>query len=134
MTFLLDTNVLSAIRQRQPGPFSWLRDTPLDLCHLSVISLGEVEKGIATALLRDPPFAGRLQSWLATLKADFADRTFSVDVAIALEWGRISAGRTRGPADALIAATAIVYGLTLVTRNIRDFEDLPIKLLNPWGT
>lgn len=130
--YLLDTNVISAIRQKQPAPFSWLAAVPLNRCYLSVISLGEVEKGIAMALVRDPPFATILRAWLAALRTDFDPRTLPVSEPIALEWGRIAAKRTRAAADALIGATALAHGLTLVTRNTRDFDDLGIPLLNPW--
>ena len=130
--YLLDTNVVSAVRQKQPGPFAWLASVPLHHCYLSVISLGEVEKGITLALARDPRFADLLRIWSGRLRVDFLSRILPVSEPVALEWGRIAAGRTRSTADALIAATAITHGYTLVTRNTRDFEDLPVALLDPW--
>jgi predicted nucleic acid-binding protein len=131
--FLLDTNVVSAIRQRGREPLAWLLRVHLGDCWLSVISLGELEKGVVFAKKRDLVFATRLQGWHETLRDQFAARTLPIDTATALAWGEIAAGRSRGVADALIAATAIVHDLTLVTRNTRDFDDLPLKLFNPWG-
>ncbi len=131
--FLLDTNVVSAIRQRGREPLAWLLRVQLGDCWLSVISLGELEKGIILARKRDLPFATRLQGWHETIRDHFAARTLPIDTATALAWGEISAGRSRGVPDSLIAATAIVHDLTLVTRNTRDFDDLPLKLFNPWA-
>jgi len=105
----------------------------LETCWVSVISLGELEKGITLARKHDLSFATRLHEWRETMRDEFAARTLPIDMATALVWGEIAAGRTRSVADAFIAATAIVNDLTLVTRNTRDFDDLPLKLFNPWG-
>lgn len=99
---------------------------------LSVITVGEIEKGIHIRRRRDERAAQRLQLWLQETQADFSDRILPVNERIALAWGRIASGRTRSVADGLIAATAQVHGLTLVTRNTRDFEDLNLPLVNPW--
>lgn len=132
MTFLIDTNVLSELRRQSPQVRGWMAATPGIRLYCSVISLGEIEKGIERRRKPDPDFAARLDLWLATLCQEFGDRALPVTADIALVWGRIAAGRSRDTADALIAATAIVHGLTLVTRNSRDFEDLPLTLVNPW--
>lgn len=134
MTYLLDTNLISDVRRRVSSVTSWFAGADPATIHFSVITIGEIEAGIVRQRRTDPGFATQLAHWLDRLRADYAERVLPVSEPIALEWGRISAGRTRGPADALIAATAITHGLTLVTRNIRDFEDLPIKLLNPWSS
>jgi toxin FitB len=97
-----------------------------------VITLGEIERGIVLVKRRDVMAAFILETWFQNIQSEHAQSILSVSENVALEWGRISALRTRNIADALIAATAIVHNLTLVTRNIADFSDLPIKLMNPW--
>lgn len=99
---------------------------------LSVMTIGELEKGIRRREMRDPPSAVTLREWLEAMRVEESERILPITEAVALAWGRIAAGRTRNIADALIAATAIVHNLTLVTRNTRDFEDLSLPLVNPW--
>jgi predicted nucleic acid-binding protein len=83
--------------------------------------------------LRDQPvFGAELQVWVAEIEKAFNDRLLGVDASIAHLWGRITSDRTRPPIDCLIAATALHHGLTLVTRNTRDFADTGVLLLNPW--
>lgn len=130
--FLIDTNVLSELRRQAPPVRQWIEETQGLRLYCSVISLGEIEKGIERRRQPDPELAQRLELWLDGLCRNFGDRALPVTPEIAMAWGRIAAGRTRDIADALIAATAIVHGLTLVTRNTRDFEDLPLTLFNPW--
>ncbi len=97
-----------------------------------MITLGEIERGIVLIKRRDATAASILETWFQNIKREYAQSILPVSEDIAIEWGRISALRTRNIADALIAATAIVHNLTLVTRNVTDFSDLPIKLINPW--
>ena len=130
--FLLDTNVVSEARRRTPEAVDWLKSADPDKLYLSVISLGEIERGIAMKQREDRPAAGHLAVWLETLRREFADRLLPIGDEIALEWGRIAALRPRGDADGLIAATAIVHDLILVTRNTADFEDTRAPLINPW--
>ncbi len=111
---------------------AWLARVRSDDMTLSVVTLGEIEKGIQIRRRRDVRAADRLQLWFDELKADFGDRILPVDEAVALAWGRIAAGRSRSITDGLIAATAQVHGLTLVTRNTRDFADLGVPLVDPW--
>lgn len=131
--YLLDTTVLSELRRLRPPVHQWLVTQTSDNLFISVISLGEIEKGIRRAAKTDGAFSVRLQHWLAETRDLFAANTLPITAEIALAWGRIAAGRTRDTADALIAATALVHGLTLVTRNMRDCADLPLKLLDPWA-
>jgi predicted nucleic acid-binding protein len=130
--FLLDTNVVSAVRKRHPAPAAWMRRQPRDVFYLSVVTLGEILSGARRRALRDPAAGEALEAWLNRLRGEYANRVLPIDEAIALEWGRIAALRTRGVADGLIAATAIVHGLTVATRNVADFADTGVALVNPW--
>lgn len=134
--YLLDTNVVSEQYKSRPNPnvLSFFQALPESRLYLSVITLGELRKGATVKRKSDPLTALRLGIWIDGLEAAFADQLLNVDRAIATTWGEISADRTRPFADTLLAATAIVHNLTLVTRNMADFAGLPVKLLNPWQT
>lgn len=130
--YLVDTNVVSEARRGTPQAAAWLKSVdPFDI-HLSVITLGEIMRGIAFKDKSDPAAAAQLATWLQTLRHHHADRILPITDQIAIEWGRIAALRTRGDADGLIAATAIVHDLMLVTRNVADFEDTRATVINPW--
>ncbi len=130
--YLLDTNVVSDARRGAPPVTGWLRTVQPQAIWFSVIAFGEIQTGIEKLWKSDRPRAETLLAWLNQLKTEHASHILPITTEIALEWGRVAAGRTRGAPDALIAATAIVHGLTLVTRNTRDFEDLPLTMFNPW--
>ena len=130
--YLVDTNVISEARRGTREAVDWLRAVQAGSLYLSVITLGEIAKGIALKERQDRAAAAPLTAWLQGLRRNFASRILPVTDAIALEWGRIAAERPRGDADGLIAATAIVHDLILVTRNVGDFEDTRVSLLNPW--
>ncbi len=133
MSFLLDTNVVSEIRRgRDPHVRAWAREVEDVDLHLSVMTLGEIRKGIDLLRGRDRPQAGVFDSWLAELHTRFADRIVPIDARIAEQWGQLNAAATRNTVDSLIAATAHVHGLTVVTRNTRDFEGCGVPVLNPW--
>jgi predicted nucleic acid-binding protein len=104
---------------------------PLDV-HLSVITLGEVMRGIALKQKSDPRTAGHLTEWLQKLRRDHADRILPITDQVAVEWGRVAALRPRGDADGLIAATAIIHDLIIVTRNVDDFNDVGVSVISPW--
>jgi predicted nucleic acid-binding protein len=138
MSFLLDTNVVSEWTKPRPntGVISWLDEADEDRVFLSVATLAELRHGVE----RLAPGARRkkLDSWLREdLPLRFESRVLAVTAEVADEWGRVVArceagGRQLAAMDGLIASTAIVHGLTLVTRNTADFETALKSLLNPW--
>jgi predicted nucleic acid-binding protein len=133
LSFLLDTNVVSEIRRsRDPQVCAWVEKVEDVDLHVSVMTLGEIRKGIELLRCRDPAQAEVFASWLDELHTRFADRIVPIDAGVAEEWGRLNATATRNTVDGLIAATAGVHGLTVVTRNTGDFEGCGVPLLNPW--
>ena len=130
--YLVDTNVISEARRGTTEAISWLRSVTPSTIYLSVLTLGEIMKGVAMKERTDRLAAGRLAEWLQDLRRDHADRILPITDAIAIEWGRIAALRPRGDVDGLIAATAIVHDLILVTRNVADFDDTRVSIVNPW--
>ncbi|MER9298880.1 type II toxin-antitoxin system VapC family toxin [Mesorhizobium sp. M0621] len=130
--YLLDTNIVSDVQRRLPKPTEWLTSVDPTSVSLSVITLGEIERGIVKLRKVDSEKATRLDLWLRELRRDNADRILAVTEDVALAWGRITASRTRGSADTLIAATALVHDLILVTRNVADFDDTGVTVFNPW--
>jgi predicted nucleic acid-binding protein len=130
--FLLDTCVLSEARRRTPAAVAWLANAEPDKQFVSAITLGEISKGIALHFRKDPVAAASLGNWLDNLRGQFADRVLPVDAAVAIAWGRMMAVRTLPVADGLIAATARVHGLVLVTRNVADFAGTGVEIVNPW--
>jgi toxin FitB len=135
MTFLIDTNVLSETRKRQPdtGVIEWVTATPSDRLYVSVLTLGEIEQGIARIRGRgDHQQAAALERWLREIEVGFADRILPVSLPVASAWGRQQHVQPLPVVDALIAATARVKGLTVVTRNVKDFQRIGIQVLNPF--
>jgi predicted nucleic acid-binding protein len=136
VTFLLDTNVLSETRKREPAPglLDWITATPPDRLHVSVLTLGEIEQGIARVRARgDRQQAAALEGWLRELETGFADRVLPVTLTVASAWGRQQHGPPAPVVDALIAATARTHGLTVVTRNVKDFERAGVDVINPFA-
>ncbi len=135
MTYLLDTNVLSETRKRQPaaGVTDWIAATPPGRLHVSVLTLGEIEQGIARVRGRgDRHQAAALERWLRDVETGFEDRVLPVTLPVAAAWGRQQYTRPLPVIDALIAATARVHGMTVVTRNVKDFELAGVQVLNPF--
>jgi predicted nucleic acid-binding protein len=132
--YLLDTNVLSETRKKRPdqGVVSFIESTDPSELYLSVLTLGEFRKGVTAKGHEDADAAAKLSAWVDGLEASFSDRILEIDAAIARLWGEWSAQRPRSTIDTLLAATAVVRQLVFVTRNVRDVEDLPVKVLNPW--
>jgi predicted nucleic acid-binding protein len=129
---LVDTNIISEARRKTREAMSWLRSVEPAKVYLSVITLGEIMRGIALKQKTDPVAAGHLAEWLGILRAEHGDRILPISDQVAVEWGRLAALRPRGDADGLIAATARVHDLILVTQNVRDFDDTGILIRNPW--
>ena len=134
LQYLLDTNILSETRKKRADErvISFLSTAEPSALFISVLSLGELRKGVALKIRSDADAAKRLGAWVDGLESSFGERILGVDAAIARQWGELSAQRSRPVVDTLLAATALVHKLTLVTRNISDVHDLGVKLLDPW--
>ena len=138
MSYLLDTNVVSELRKSkrrsEPGVRAWVAARAASDLYLSAITVLEVEVGIMRVDRRDPVTAGLLRKWLDDELLDaFAGRILAVDVRVARHAARMYVPDPRPERDALIAATAFVHGLVVVTRNVKHFESLEVPLFNPWG-
>lgn len=137
MSYLLDTNVISELVRPRPSRAvqRWIEAVPDTALHLSVLSLGEIRKGVEGVC--DAARRERLRLWLEQdLPAWFENRLLSVDAAVADRWGRLAAEAARPVAaiDSLLAATALHHGLRLVTRNVADFEYPGLDVVDPWRT
>ena len=136
LEYLLDTNVLSETRKKKAdaGVISFLEAAEASSLYISVLTLGELRKGIVSKKIKDPDpnAASRLAAWVEGLEFSFADRILGIDAATAKLWGDWSGQRPRPVVDTLLAATAVLHELTLVTRNLRDVRGIPVKLHNPW--
>ena len=136
MSYLVDTNVLSELRRKAPNVrvVEWFSRRPASTLFLSVLTLGELRKGVEGVADTDRRIA--LLDWLeADLPNFFTGRILPVDAHVADRWGRMTATARRPvPAiDSLLAATAAHHGLSLVTRNERDFADFGLEVINPWA-
>lgn len=137
--FLLDTNCISEAVRANPEPrvLAWIEAADESLLYLSVLTLGEIRKGLAA--LPQSRRRTRLEAWLEVeLLARFSGRILSIDAKIADRWGLLAAGaRGQGKAlsviDGLLAATALHHNLTIVSRNVSDFSNLPVAVVNPWN-
>ncbi|HEY6384820.1 MAG TPA: type II toxin-antitoxin system VapC family toxin [Candidatus Acidoferrum sp.] len=136
--FLLDTNCISeAVRVRpDPNVENWVRSAEQELLYLSVLTLGEIRKGLAG--LAQGKRRTRLETWLEVeLQFRFSGRILPIDVGVADRWGLLEAdakrkGKPLSTIDGLLAATAVHHNLTIVTRNVADFSGLSVPVLNPW--
>ncbi len=136
--FLLDTNCISELVRSKPDPrvLRWMEAADESLLYLSVLTLGEIRKGIAG--LSQSKRRTQLESWLESeLQARFSGRVLPIDAAVADRWGLLAAeakrtGRLLSAIDGLLAATALHHNLTIVSRNVTDFADTPAPILNPW--
>ena len=136
MNYLIDTNVISEVRKGascNPNVAAWFETVGDGSLYLSVLVLGEIRRGVERSRAKDPRKARALESWLISISTSYASRILPVDHAVANEWGRMSAARPVSTVDALLAATAKVNRMTLVTRNITDVTDLGADVLDPFA-
>ena len=133
--FLLDTDVLSALRRRERNPeiVRWMEGQRTANLYISVVTVGEIERGITQQQRHNPSFARDLGLWLDRVLGWYSDRILPVDTGTARRWGQLSATLGHDGADLLIAATALEHGLTVVTRNVRHFEPTGVGVYNPEG-
>lgn len=135
--FVLDTNVISELRRASradAGLRAWADTTPFEAMFLSVVTLVEIERGILLKSRRDPAGGDLLRNWFENyVLVQFSSRILPIDIAVARRCAALHVPATRPEADALTAATALVHGMTVVTRNVRDFEGLGVKVVCPWG-
>ncbi len=134
VAYLLDTSVLSETRKKRAnaGVMAFLEAIDSSALYLSVLTIGELRKGVAAKKRTDPVAAKALAAWVEGLDFGFADRILGIDAATARLWGGWSGDRPRPVIDTLLAATAAEHSLTFVTRNTRDISGLPVKVHNPW--
>jgi toxin FitB len=132
--YLLDTNVLSETRKKKadPGVLAFLEAAESSSLYISVLTVGELHKGVVAKMRKDPAAGKSLAGWVEGLEFGFADRILGIDAATARLWGEWSGERPRPVVDTLLAATAVLHGLTLVTRNESDVRGIQVKLHNPW--
>jgi predicted nucleic acid-binding protein len=134
VTWLLDTNIVSELRKgdrANPGLRAWYAEADEDSLYTSVLVVGELRRGIESIRRRDVPSALALEHWLAGITGGFADRILPVDQVVAEQWGRLNVPDPVPTVDGLLAATALVHGLTLVTRNTRDVVRTGVPVLDP---
>ncbi len=135
MPFLLDTNILSELRKGHrcdPKVASWALNERGEAHYISVLSLGEIRKGIELLRRKAPDQCVGLEVWVQRLRLDYANCTIGITPEIADRWGEMCARRPLPVIDALLAATAFELGLTLATRNTKDFEGLGISTVDPF--
>lgn len=135
MSYLIDTNVVSELRKADrasPNVTGWFSAIADDEIFLSVLTVGELRRGIESLHRRDASSAAALNRWLRGLLGGFGDRILPIDRSVAEEWGRMNALQSLPVIDGLLAATAKVQGLTLVTRNTKDMARTGVNCLNPF--
>jgi hypothetical protein len=132
--FLLDTDVISALRGTRSSEvvLGWAEQQRESDLYLSVVSIGELERGIAMQKRRNPAFAETLEHWAGVLISIYRERILPLDLASARRWGLVSAAVGNSNVDLMIAATALEHGLTVVTRNVRHFAPTGVPTLNPF--
>ena len=135
MSYLLDTNVISELRKGERADanvIAWFAGIAEEEIFLSVLTIGEIRRGIESVRRRDPDAAAVLDRWLARLSEAQGDRILSIDRAITEQWGRMNVPDPLPVVDGLLAATARVLSLTLVTRNVADVNGTGVELLDPF--
>jgi predicted nucleic acid-binding protein len=133
--YLVDTNVISEVRKGQrcdPSVAAWWHSLAPQAIFLSVLTIGEIRKGVENIRRRDARAAGALETWLLQIISHYRDQILAIELDIVEEWGWMSVPNPMPAIDGLIAATAKARGLTLVTRNTADMERAGVSMLNPW--
>lgn len=136
--FLIDTNVISELRKARagnadPGVVAWADGVDAGVLFISAITILELEQGVLLAERRDSKQGAALRAWLdGQVLPEFASRTLPIDSDVARRCAGLHVPDPRSERDALIAATALVHGLAVVTRNVADFEKTGARLVNPW--
>lgn len=134
MSWLIDTNILSEVRKgdrANPGIRAWFEEARDEDLYTSVLVLGEVRRGIESIRRRDVPSALALEQWLTRIAATFEDRVLPIDATIADRWGTLNVPDPVPTVDGLLAATALVHDLVLVTRYVRDIASTGVRVLDP---
>ena len=134
MAYLLDTDVLSATRnqKRKPKVVAWLHTLSSSEVFLSVMTLGEIERGIEKQRRLNPQFAADLQQWLDKMLLGYSDRILPITSEIARRWGKLTQVLGNSNADLMIAATALEHGLAVATRNTDHFKPTGVEVFNPF--
>lgn len=135
MSYLLDTNIISELRKGKRADTNvtaWFADVGEEEIFLSVLTIGEIRRGIESVRRRDLDSAAALDRWLTLVSEAHADRVIPIDRAITEEWGRMNVPDPLPVVDGLLAATARVLGLALVTRNVTDVEATGVEVLDPF--
>ena len=132
--YLLDTNVVSETRRKRPEQrvIDFVRSLVPETLFISVLTIGELRKGAVARGRRRATEGERLHAWIDEVENAFGSRVLPVDLPIARMWGELSADRPRAVVDTILAATALVHDLALVTRNTRDVGDAGVPIINPW--
>ncbi|KAB8317927.1 type II toxin-antitoxin system VapC family toxin [Tolypothrix campylonemoides VB511288] len=133
--YLLDTNILSELRKGKrchPGVAGWFEKVDEQDIFLSVLVIGEIRSGIERIRRRDPKAAVDLDAWLKTIVTGYESRILPITQAIAQEWGKINVPNPVSTVDGLLAATAKVHDLTLITRNVKDIQNVTVEFYNPF--
>ena len=136
MRYLIDTNVISELRKGEradPGVTSWFAALAEEDIFLSVLTLGEIRRGVENIRRRDPEGGAALESWLGRVSDAHRDRVLHIDRSVAEEWGRMNVPGPHPVIDGLLAATARVAGLTVATRNSEDFATTGVSFLDPFS-
>jgi len=136
VSYLLDTNVVSQTRKKKPeaGVIAWLKSAPSAELYLSVLVIGELENWAALRRGKDPRAAKSLEDWIQEIRNRFSGRILPVDEEVAVIWGELNAIRPLPVIDSLIAATARVHGMTVVTGNEADMSGLGVVVINPFAS
>lgn len=135
MRYLLDTNFISELRKNDranPGVQAWAMANDPSLCALSVVTLGEIRRGIEDKRRKDPQQAQAIERWLGAMTMKYEAAILPVSLEIADRWGRLMSATQLPSQDLLLAATALEHDLTVVTRNTADFEGSGARIHNPW--